>query len=89
MPMMIESQFLALTNRAAVTWVKDFQQNINDAIDSFQAHLRATADTAQSVDGSSAGNLTKAAGPMGPSTGAAGASPAPMADSANPPTSAI
>lgn len=69
MPMMIESQFLSLTNRAAVTWVKEFQQNINDAIDSFQAHLRSTATNAQQVDSSSATNVNKASGPMGPATG--------------------
>ena len=75
MPMMIESQFLSLTNRAAVTWVKDFQQNINDAIDSYQAHLRSTASNAQSVDANSATNLNKASGPMGPSTGTSTGTP--------------
>jgi hypothetical protein len=70
--MMIESQFLSLTNRASVQWVKEFQQNINDAIDSFQAHLRSTAGNAQQVDSSSATNLNKASGPMDPSSGTAG-----------------
>lgn len=72
MPMMIESQFLSLTNRAAVQWVKEFQQNVNDAIDNFKTHLESTANTAQTVDGSSANNLNKASGPMAPPSGTGG-----------------
>jgi hypothetical protein len=69
MPMMIESQFLALTNRASVTWTKEFQQHINNAIDGFRDHLRSTANTANMTDDNSAGNVNKAGGPMGPSSG--------------------
>jgi hypothetical protein len=64
--MMIESQFLSLTHRAAVQWTKEFQQHINNAIDGFRDHLRSTATTVTLTDGNSAGNVTKAAGPMGP-----------------------
>ena len=67
MPMMIESQFLALTNRASVTWTKEFQQHINNAIDGFRDHLRSTANTAQMTDDNSAGNVTKSSGPTSPS----------------------
>jgi hypothetical protein len=66
MPMMIESQFLALTNRAAVQWTKEFQMHINNSIDTFRDHLRRTANSAQLTDDSSASNVTKAAGPMSP-----------------------
>ena len=69
MPMMIESQFLSLTNRAAVQWTKEFQQHINNAVDSFRDHLRLTANTAQLTDDNSASNVTKASGPMGPQGG--------------------
>jgi flagellar hook-basal body complex protein FliE len=67
MPMMIESQFLALTNRAAVQWTKEFQQHVNNAIDSFRDHLRSAANTARMADDNSANNVTRAAGPMGSS----------------------
>ena len=66
MAMMIESQFLALTNRAAVQWTKEFQTHVNNAIGTFRDHLRMTANTAQLTDDNSAGNVTRAAGPMGP-----------------------
>ena len=66
MPMMIESQFLSLTHRAAVQWTKEFQQHINNAIDGFRDHLRSTANTAQLTDDNSASNVTNAAGPTGP-----------------------
>ena len=66
MPMMIESQFLALTNRAAVQWTKEFQMHVNNSMDTFRDHLRKTANTAQLTDDNSAGNVNKAAGPMGP-----------------------
>lgn len=65
MAMMIESQFLALTNRASVQWTKEFQQHINNAIDGFRDHLRSTANTAQMTDTNGAANVTKASGPMG------------------------
>ena len=64
MPMMIESQFLSLTHRAAVQWTKEFQQHINNAIDGFRDHLRTTANTAQLTDDNSASNVTKASGPI-------------------------
>lgn len=66
MPMMIESQFLSLTHRAAVQWTKEFQQHINNAIDGFRDHLRLAANTTRITDDNSAGNVNKAAGPMGP-----------------------
>ena len=66
MPMMIESQFLSLTHRAAVQWTKEFQQHINNAVDTFRDHLRTTANTALLTDDNSAGNVTRAAGPMSP-----------------------
>jgi hypothetical protein len=66
--MMIESQFLALTNRASVQWTKEFQQHINNSIDGFRDHLRSTANTAQMTDDNSAGNVNKASGPMGPAS---------------------
>ena len=66
MPMMIESQFLALTNRAAVQWTKEFQQHVNNSVATFRDHLRTTANTAQLTDDNSATNVTKAAGPMSP-----------------------
>jgi hypothetical protein len=69
MPMMIESQFLSLTHRAAVQWTKEFQQHINNAIDGFRDHLRSTANTAQLTDDNSASNVNKASGPMGPQGG--------------------
>jgi hypothetical protein len=67
--MMIESQFLSLTHRAAVQWTKEFQQHINNAIDGFRDHLRSTANTAQLTDDNSASNVNKASGPMGPQGG--------------------
>ena len=66
MPIMIESQFLSLTNRASVQWTKEFQQHVNNAVTTFRDHLRTTANTAQLTDDNSAGNVTKAAGPMSP-----------------------
>jgi hypothetical protein len=66
--MMIESQFLSLTNRAAVQWTKEFQQHINNSIDGFRDHLRSTANTAQMTDDNNAGNVNKASGPMGPAS---------------------
>jgi len=66
MPMMIESQFLSLTHRAAVQWTKEFQQHINNTIDGFRDHLRATANATLLTDDNSAGNVTRASGPMGP-----------------------
>ena len=66
MPMMIESQFLSLTHRAAVQWTKEFQQHINNSLDTFRDHFRTTANTAQLTDDNSATNVTRAAGPMSP-----------------------
>jgi hypothetical protein len=66
MPMMIESQFLSLTNRASVQWTKEFQQHINNSINTFRDHLRTTANTAQLTDDNSASNVNRAAGPMSP-----------------------
>jgi hypothetical protein len=68
MPMMIESQFLSLTNRAAVQWTKEFQQHINNSLDGFRDHLRTTANSTQMTDDNSASNVNKAAGPMSPRT---------------------
>lgn len=66
MPMMIESQFLSLTNRASVQWTKEFQQHVNNSINTFRDHLRTTANTAQLTDDNSASNVNRAAGPMSP-----------------------
>ena len=66
MPMMIESQFLSLTHRAAVQWTREFQQHVNNSVTSFRDHLRTTANTAQLTDDNSATNVNKAAGPMSP-----------------------
>jgi hypothetical protein len=66
MPMMIESQFLSLTNRASVQWTKEFQQHVNNSINTFRDHLRTTANTAQLTDDNSATNVNRAAGPMSP-----------------------
>ena len=66
MPMMIESQFLSLTNRASVQWTKEFQQHANNSINTFRDHLRTTANTAQLTDDNSATNVNRAAGPMSP-----------------------
>jgi hypothetical protein len=73
MPMMIESQFLSLTNRAAVQWTKEFQQHINNSLDGFRDHLRTTANSAQMTDDNSASNVNNAAGPMRPTTNPPGA----------------
>jgi hypothetical protein len=64
--MMIESQFLSLTNRASVQWTKEFQQHVNNSINTFRDHLRTTANTAQLTDDNSATNVNRAAGPMSP-----------------------
>lgn len=66
MPMMIESQFLSLTNRASVQWTKEFQMHVNNSINTFRDHLRTTANTAQLTDDNSATNVNRAAGPMSP-----------------------
>lgn len=66
MPMMIESQFLSLTHRAAVQWTKEFQQHVNNSVGTFRDHLRTTANTGRLTDDNSATNVTRAAGPMSP-----------------------
>lgn len=64
--MMIESQFLSLTHRAAVQWTKEFQMHINNSIDGFRDHLRATANAAMLTDDNGVGIVNRASGPMGP-----------------------
>lgn len=64
--MMIEAQFLALTNRAAVTWTRDFQEHLNSSTEAISQQLRRTADGTTLTDENSSRNLTRAAGPMGP-----------------------
>ncbi len=66
MAMMIEAQFLALTNRAAVTWTRDFQEHLNNSTEAISQQLRRAADGATLTDENSSRNLTRAAGPMGP-----------------------
>jgi hypothetical protein len=69
--MMIEAQFLALTNRAAVTWTRDFQEHLNNSTEAIGQQLRRAADGATLTDENSARNLTRAAGPMGPASSTA------------------
>jgi hypothetical protein len=64
MPMMIEAQFLALTNRAAVTWTREFQQHLNNSTEALSQQLKRVADGATLTDDNSSRNLTRAAGPM-------------------------
>lgn len=66
--MMIEAQFLALTNRAAVTWTREFQEHLNNSTEAISQQLKRAADGATLTDDNSSRNLTKAAGPMGPTT---------------------
>lgn len=68
MPMMIEAQFLALTNRASVTWTREFQEHLNNSTEAISQQLKRAADGATLTDDNSSRNLTKAAGPMGPAT---------------------
>ena len=64
MPMRIEAQFLALTNRASVTWTREFQQHLNNSVDAISQQLKRVADGSAATDDNGRRNLTKAAGPM-------------------------
>lgn len=64
MPMMIEAQFLALTNRAAVTWTRDFQEHLNNSVEAISQQLKRVADGSTTTDDNGSRNLTRAAGPM-------------------------
>ncbi len=64
--MMIEAQFLALTNRAAVTWTRDFQEHLNLSVAAISNQLMRAADSASLTDDNSSRNLARAAGPMAP-----------------------
>ena len=62
MPMMIEAQFLALTNRASVQWTREFQQHLNNSTEALSQQLKRAADGATITDDSSSRNLAKASG---------------------------
>lgn len=62
MPMMIEAQFLALTNRASVQWTREFQQHLNNSTEALSQQLRRAADGASLTDDNSSRNLMKASG---------------------------
>lgn len=64
--MMIEAQFLALTNRAAVTWTRDFQEHLNLSVEAISQQLKRAADGTALTDDNSSRNLARAAGPMAP-----------------------
>ena len=66
MAMMIEAQFLALTNRAAVTWTREFQQHLNNSVEAMSQQLRRVADSSATTDDNGRRNVTRAAGPMTP-----------------------
>jgi uncharacterized protein YPO0396 len=66
MPMMIEAQFLALTNRASVQWTREFQQHLNNSTEAISQQMKRVADGSTLTDENSSRNLTKAAGPMAP-----------------------
>lgn len=66
MPMMIEAQFLALTNRAAVTWTREFQQHLNNSTEAISQQMKRVVDSTTLTDDNGSRNLTKASGPMAP-----------------------
>ena len=66
MPMMIEAQFLALTNRAAVTWTREFQQHLNNSTEALSQQLKRVADGTTMTDSNVSRNITKASGEMAP-----------------------
>jgi hypothetical protein len=63
-PMMIEAQFLALTNRASVQWTREFQQHLNNSTEAISQQLKRVADGTTLTDDNSSRTFTKAAGPM-------------------------
>jgi hypothetical protein len=66
MPMMIEAQFLALTNRASVQWTREFQQHLNNSTEAVSQQMKRVADGTTLTDDNTSRNLTKASGPMAP-----------------------
>ena len=68
MPMMIEAQFLALTNRASVTWTREFQQHLNNSVEAISQQLRRAADSSTMTDDSGLRKVTRASGPMAPTS---------------------
>jgi hypothetical protein len=64
MPMMIEAQFLALTNRAAVTWTREFQQHLNNSTEAISQQMKRVVDSTTLTDDNGSRNLAKASGPL-------------------------